>query len=196
MPKSKLKSELIKENELLYDRLERLERLLTLDTDKKEESKDDNSMIAMHKIIKVVSLYNGILNLKTSAGDEHAIFKFNFFGDEQPLFYSDLVKAISIQQRFFKDGFCMILDDDVVKAHYLTESYKNLLNKEELDNFLAFSDDEIKEKYPKLTEHQKITVLERVAYKINKRDVLDMNKVDVLSSVSKQNLVDLANKLK
>ena len=196
MAKGKLKSDLIKENEALLDRLERLESMI-LQSNKKETLKEENiGLIPMHKIIKVVSLYNGILNLKTSTNDRNAVFKFNFFGDEQPIFYTDLVKAIAMQQRFFKDGFCMILDADVVKAHYLTDAYKSLLTREQIDNFLDFSESEIKELYPKLTQIQKITVLERVALKINNRDSIDMNKVDIVSSVSQQSLTDLANKLK
>lgn len=196
MAKSKLKKELLQENEILLNRLNRLEAMLMNNDKTKEDTKEEGTIIPMHKIIKVVSLYHGVLNLKTSSSDQTTIFKFNHFGDEQPIFYSDLVKAISIQQRFFKDGFCMILDKEVVKAHYLTDAYKNLLNREQIEGFLDFSEQEITIKYPKLTEQQKMSVLESIAIKINAKENIDMNKVDVLSSVSKQDLYDLAKKLK
>lgn len=194
---AKLKKELVEENELLLERLNKLESLLLQQNQiKKETKKEEAEMISMHKIIKVVSLYNGTLNLKTSMGDKHSIVKFNFFGDEQPVFYADLVKAISIQRRFFQDGFCMILDDDVVKLHYLTDIYRKLLNKNDIDNFLDFTESEMKKKYDEISEQQKITILERIAYKINENNNVDKNKVDIVARISKQNLYELAEKLK
>lgn len=194
---AKLKKELIEENEMLLERLSRLEKLLENKTQIEAETKDSrNKLIPMTKIVKVVSLYNGILNLKTSNSVESILFKFNFFGDEQPIFYSDLVKCIANQQRFFKEGFCMILDDEVVKAHYLINDYKNLLTKEEIENFLDLEESEMKEKFKKITTQQRITVIERIALKLNKNNIIDKNKVDIISRVSNQNIIKIAEKIK
>jgi hypothetical protein len=187
---TKLKSELIKENEMLLSRLNKLEKLIN------NKNENNNEIISMTKIIKVVSLYNGTLNLKTSSSSDSVIFKFNFFGDEQPIFYNDLVKCISTQQRFFKDGFCMILDEEVVRAHYLVDDYKNLLTKEEILNFLDFSENEMTDKYNRLPNQQKITVLEVIARKVNENKMIDRNKVDIISKISGQNIIKLAEKIK
>jgi len=189
----KLKADLEKENELLYAKLAKLEDAINALSN--PTSSVSTEMIPMTKIIKVVSLYDGILNLRTAYGQAATIFKFNFFGDEQPIFYSDLVKCISMQQRFFKDGFVMILDEEVVKAHYLVEHYKDLLNKDQINSFLNFNEFEINSIYPKLTTQQKITVLQNIANKIN-ANTADRNKVDIVSNISKVDLNELANKLK
>jgi hypothetical protein len=193
----KLKSELIEENKLLLERLDRLENIIIQQKSHKERmEKEEDALIPMHKIIKVVSLYEGILYLKTAVDDRHGSFKFNFFGDEQPIFYSDLVKAISIQPRFFREGFCMILDSDVIKTHYLADVYKKLLTKDEIDNFLNLSETEIREKYEYIPIQQKITILERIAKKINDKTInVDRNKIDIVKNVSEQDLYELAKKL-
>ena len=195
---AKLKKELIEENNLLHDKLSKLEQLMEslMKNQTETPSNTSSNIIPMTKIVKVVSLYNGILNLKTSNSRDSTIFKFNFFGDEQPIFYSDVVKCISMQQRFFKDGFCMILDEEIVKAHYLQEYYKDLLTKEQIDGFLEFTPEEIDSIYPKLTVQQKITVLERIAMKINEGKNVDRNKIDVVQSVSQVKIYELADKLK
>jgi hypothetical protein len=191
MPK-KLKSQLEEENKLLLDRLNKLEYMLS---NKEETKKEQTDIIPMTRIVKVISLYNGILNLKTSNRSDVVIFKFNFFGDVQPIFYSDIVKCIAVQQRFFKDGFCMILDEEVVKAHYLTKDYDKLLTKEQFDTFLSLSDTDMERIYKNLPKQQKMTLLERIAYSVND-NTADRNKVEKVSKFSHQDIYELANKLK
>jgi hypothetical protein len=194
---TKLKKELMEENEMLLTRLEKLERLLERQIQTKEDTYEaSGNIIPMTKIVKVVSLYNGILNLKTTNNSDGMIFKFNFFGDEQPLFYSDLVKCIAIQQRFFKDGFCMILDKEIVKAHYLEKDYKNLLTKDEIENFLDLSEEEMKLKFDKIPNQQRITVIEIIANNLNKSNIIDRNKVDIISKISGQDIIKIAEKIK
>lgn len=193
---AKLKKELMQENEMLLERLTRLEKLLENKTETTIPEIKTDGIIPMSRIVKVVSLYNGILNLKTSNSSEATVFKFNFFGDEQPLFYSDLVKCIANQQRFFREGFCMILDKEVVKAHYLTKVYEELLTKEEIEHFLDFSEKEMDIKFKMVPIQQKITIIETVARQINESNIVDRNKVDIISKISEQDILQIAEKIK
>lgn len=189
-----LKKELEKENNLLWNKIKELEEQLKQSISTKEEPIE---IIPMHKIIHVQSLYNGVLNLKTTSNADGPIFKFNFFGDKQPIFYSELVKCLSLQNRFFKDGFVIILDESVVKAHYLVEFYKDLLNAEQIENFIHIEEEQMNNIYPKLTTQQKITVLERIAINLNNNpNKIDRNKLDIITKISKVNINDLAAKLK
>jgi hypothetical protein len=172
-----------------------LEKLLTEQVKIKEEN-PDMDIIPMNKIVKVQSLYNGELTLKTADNSASSIFKFNFYGDTKPIFYSDLVKCISFQNRFFIDGFVYILDKEVIDAHYLTDYYKHLLSKDEIDKFLDLNEDEIKSTYKDLPVQQKIAVLERVAIKLNNDNSTDRNKIDIVSQISQFNINELAQKLK
>lgn len=190
-----LKKELEHENEILWNKIKDLEKLLTEQVKIKEEN-PDMDIIPMNKIVKVQSLYNGELTLKTADNSASSIFKFNFYGDTKPIFYSDLVKCISFQNRFFIDGFVYILDKEVIDAHYLTDYYKHLLSKDEIDKFLDLNEDEIKSTYKDLPVQQKIAVLERVAIKLNNDNSTDRNKIDIVSQISQFNINELAQKLK
>lgn len=184
----KLKKDLELENQMLKDRLANLET--TKETVTQEED------IAMNKLIKVVSLYTGVLNLKTSNQSDATVFTFNFFGYEQPIFYSDLIRCVNNQRRFFVDGFCMIQDEKFIRLHYLEKAYKSLLTKDEILNFIEMDKEFIESKYLIIPQQQKITVLEMVASKINTNEYIDKNKIDILANISKVDLNELAEKLK
>jgi hypothetical protein len=185
-----LKKDLELENKLLREKLESLQNS---NTNINEVELTD---ISMTKLIKVVSLYNGILNLKTSNGSDATVFSFNFFGYEQPIFYSDLIKCVINQRRFFTEGFCMILDSQVVKLHYLEKDYNKILSKEGFINFLNMDEESMMSKYEIIPVQQRITLLETIAYKINDNEFVDRNKVDMLAKISKVDIYELANKLK
>lgn len=159
-------------------------------------SKEDDFEIKLTKVIKVVSLYHGILNLKTSSQADAQIFTFNFFGYEQPIFYNDLMKCINTQRRLFSEGFCYISDKDVVTAHYLDKEYGYLLDKDMILNFMNYDDDFITERYKQLPIQQRITLLETIAYKLNDNENIDRNKIDVLAKVADVDIYQLAEKLK
>lgn len=156
----------------------------------------DNFEIKMTRMVRVVSLYHGVLNLKTSNQADAQIFTFNFFGYEQPIFYSDLMKCINTQRRLFTDGFCYIYDNEVITAHYLDKVYEVLLDKNMLINYMNSSSDFIQERYLELPVQQRITLLETVAYKLNDNENVDRNKIDILAKVANVDIYELANKLK
>jgi len=190
-----LKKELEAQNEILWNKIKDLEKLLTEQVKAKEEN-PDMDIIPMNRIVKIQNLYNGNITLKKSDSSSSIILKLNFYGDTKPIFYSDLVKCISFQNRFFKDGFIYILDQEVVRANYLHEHYKDLLSKDQIDNFLEYSETEIKDIYKRLPSQQKIAVLEQIAMKLNKENHIDKNKIDIVSQVSEVDLNELAQKLK
>lgn len=184
------------EQELLELKILLEEQSKLLASNKNVSSKEEDFEIKLTKTIRVVSLYHGILNLKTSSQADAQIFTFNFFGYEQPMFYSDLMKCINTQRRLFTDGFCYIYDKDVVNAHYLNKEYKYLLDKDMLLNFMNNDDEFINQRYEQLPIQQRITLLETIAYKLNDNENIDRNKIDVLAKKANVDIYQLAEKLK
>jgi hypothetical protein len=183
------KKDLELEIQLLKQQLDKLSNI-------EEKTEEISKEIPMNKLIKVTSLYNGILNLKSSNQSDSTVFTFSFLGYTQPLFYSDLIKCINVQRRFFLDGFCYIEDREVIKAHYLENVYQTILNKDGILNFLNNDDKYIVTKYQELPIQQKITVLETIANRLNDNENIDRNKIDILANVSEVDIYELANKLK
>lgn len=197
-------NDLVKRNEELEKELEKmkemLQKLITekenkLNQEIKQEEVEVFPEIPMHKPIKVMSLYAGGLNLK-KYNDDKTPFRFNFFGETQPILYGDLVKIISHQRKFFEEGYCVVLDNDVIKVHYLEKFMKKILDKKTIDKLLEYDDEKIKDLYNGTTKQLKQTIVDLIVDKIVKKEYVDRNKVAVISELYGKDLYEIADKLK
>ncbi|MDN5317425.1 MAG: hypothetical protein PWR08_1550 [Thermoanaerobacterium sp.] len=197
-------NELVKKNEELEKELEKMKEMLQklmaekkVDTKQNSEIKEEEVFpeIPMHKPIKVMSLYTGGLNLKKYE-DDKTPFRFNFFGETQPILYGDLVKIISHQRKFFEEGYCVVLDNDVIKVHYLEKFMKKILDKKTIDRLLEYDDEKIKDLYNGTTKQLKQTIVDLIVDKIVKKEYVDRNKVAVISELYGKDLYEIAEHLK
>jgi hypothetical protein len=197
-------NELVKKNEELEKELEKMKEMLQklmaekkVDTKQNSEIKEEEVFpeIPMHKPIKVMSLYTGGLNLKKYE-DDKTPFRFNFFGETQPILYGDLVKIISHQRKFFEEGYCVVLDKDVIKVHYLEKFMKKILDKKTIDRLLEYDDEKIKDLYNGTTKQLKQTIVDLIVDKIVKKEYVDRNKVAVISELYGKDLYEIAEHLK
>lgn len=198
-------NDLVKKNEELEKELAELKKKLeSLLTEKVTTIQADSinnhevevfPEIPMHKPIKVMSLYTGGLNLK-KYNDDKTPFRFNFFGETQPILYGDLVKIISHQRKFFEEGYCVVLDNDVIKVHYLEKFMKKILDKKTIDKLLEYDDEKIKDLYNGTTKQLKQTIVDLIVDKIVKKEYVDRNKVAVISELYGKDLYEIAEHLK
>lgn len=197
-------NDLVKRNEELEKELEKMKEMLQkLMAEKKVDTKQNSEIkkeevfpeIPMHKPIKVMSLYTGGLNLK-KYNDDKTPFRFNFFGETQPILYDDLVKIISHQRKFFEEGYCIVLDNDVIKVHYLEKFMKKILDKKTIDKLLEYDDEKIKDLYNGTTKQLKQTIVDLIVDKIVKKEYVDRNKVAVISELYGKDLYEIAEHLK
>ena len=197
-------NDLVKRNEELEKELEKMKEMLQklmaekkVDTKQNSEIKEEEVFpeIPMHKPIKVMSLYTGGLNLK-KYNDDKTPFRFNFFGETQPILYGDLVKIISHQRKFFEEGYCVVLDNDVIKVHYLEKFMKKILDKKTIDKLLDYDDEKIKDLYNGTTKQLKQTIVDLIVGKIVKKEYVDRNKVAVISELYGKDLYEIAEHLK
>ena len=149
--------------------------------------------IPLNRVVKVVSLFNGGMTLKTAEMGKN--FRFEAFGMLQPIIYADLIQIMSHQHRFTKNGYFMILDNDVVKAHTLEDDYKKIITKQQIENILTFEDDVIRTLFSGTTNVIRETIVTMVMQKINsneKKDRVDKNKVAILSEIYGKDIYALA----
>lgn len=196
-------NDLIKKNKELEKELarmkEELQKLIAekqtsiAENDKAEE--DILPEIPMNKPIKVMSLYTGGLNLKRYEDDKTPI-RFNMYGETQPILYMDLLKIISHQRKFFEEGYCIVLDKNVIKAHYLEKHMSKILDKKTIDNLLDYDDEKIKDLFNGTTKQVKETIVDLIVDKIVKKEYVDRNKVALISELYGKDLYEIADKLK
>lgn len=200
----------LKENKELKKRLAEMEELIkSLANNKESESEkeiiqkeeiiqdeDKYEEIPMHKPIKVMSLFAGGLNLKTSNDSNAQVFRFTFVGQVYPIVYSDLIKVMANQREFFQKGYCMILDKAVVKAHYLEDYYKKFVDGKVINNILEYDVEKIREIFSNVTPTIQQSIVDVIISKINSNDYVDKNKASVISKIYGNDIFDLANKIK
>ena len=138
--------------------------------------------IPLNRVIKVMSLFRGVMTLKTQSNNGRE-FQFNSFGIIQPIIYSDLLQIMSHQQRFCDEGYFMILDKDVVIANGKEENYKRFLDKKQIENILTYDDETITSLFSNTTKNIKESIVAILVAKINGEESVDKNKIHLISDL-------------
>ena len=194
----KINKELERELKELKKKLETLMSEKVSAVEKNNDIKDENEVfpeIPMNKPIKVMSLYTGGLNLKKYDNDKTPV-RFNRFGEVQPILYMDLIKIISHQRKFFEEGYCVILDDEVIKVHYLEKDMEKILDKNTIEKILDYENEKIRDLFVGTTKQIKQTIIDLIIDKIVKKEYVDRNKVALISELYGKDLYEIAEHLK
>ena len=179
-----------KENAELKSQLQSiLEKLSLLETKNEEniaeaESEetvdvDNYKEINPLKPIKVVSLTDGGVSLRTNSSGSGKTFRFDKFGHSISITYSDLQDVIAT------DGSVYICDADVVRNNYLDDCYSKFLTVEKITNILSFGKSDIIDMVSNTTETIQETIISLIVKKINNNEYVDMNKVDAIGKSCK-----------
>ena len=160
-----------------------------------EESKNNfYTDINPLKLIKVISLSDGGVSLKTKPGGDGKIFRFDKFGHSVTITYTDLQDIISTNRSFIEDGIVYICYEDVIKNNYLENAYSKFLTIETINNIFSFPKDKIIDMIKNTTEELQDSVISFIIKKINNNEYVDMNKVDAIGKSCKIpcNILELA----
>ena len=185
-----------KENAELKSQLQSiLEKLSLLETKNEENitetvseetaDVDNYKEINPLKPIKVVSLTDGGVSLRTNASGSGKTFRFDKFGHSISITYSDLQDVIATDRTFIEDGSVYICDADVVRNNYLDDCYSKFLTVEKITNILSFSKSDIIDMVSNTTETIQETIISLIVKKINNNEYVDMNKVDAIGKSCK-----------
>ena len=185
-----------KENAELKSQLQSiLEKLSSLETQKEDtisntkseviDETDNYKEINTLKPIKVVSLTDGGVSLRTNSSGSGKTFRFDKFGHSISITYSDLQDVIATDRTFIEDGSVYICDADVVRNNYLDDCYSKFLTVEKITNILSFSKSDIIDMVSNTTETIQETIISLIVKKINNNEYVDMNKVDAIGKSCK-----------
>jgi len=160
------------------------------------EVENDYPDIPTNRPIKVMSLFTGGLNLKTSNDGTAQTFRLEKFGDIIPIMYMDLSKIISNQRWVFEEGYGIIMDKDVIKLHYFEDAMKRILDHKTITNILNYEIEKIKTLFSGSTKVIQQTIVDLLIEKINNGEYIDRNKISVISDIFGYDVYELANRVK
>ena len=164
---------------------------------KKERELDAENVIAKeipaNQYVKVVSLCNGELNLRTKPYSNPNANRFSFqrFGEIKGIPYSQLIEIVENHRNFFEKGFFYIFDRDVILANGWGELYSKLLSKEQMEKIIENSDDAVK-LFDSANDSQREVIINFLVGKIVKGEQVDYNLITNLSRISKVDIVGRA----
>lgn len=146
---------------------------------------EDYKDISPLKPIKVVSLSDGGVSLRTNQSGSGKTFRFDKFGHSVTITYSDLQDVIATNRSFIEDGTVYICDADVVRNNYLEDYYSKFLTVDKITNILSFSIHDIQDMVSNTTETIQEAIISLIVKKINSNEYVDMNKVEVIGKACK-----------
>lgn len=103
--------------------------------------------------------YDGCLIYRSSKTGEK--FVFENFGDTHDIEIQELKKARNDAKAFFRNGWFLIDDPDVITYLGLGEYYKNAFTYEDFDKLAEMTPEEISEKIAKVSPGQRETIAHR-----------------------------------
>lgn len=157
------------------------------------EEEDEYSTIDIqpNQLIKVTSLFYGGMVLR---GSNNKRIPFEKFGVTLPVSYEDLNYICSNHRKLAEEGCFYIHDKNAIKALYLEDNYKNIVNKQTIESIITLSDQQITDIITNLTPALRFTVEDIVIQGIisNDRRYGDRNKIDLISRLCDKNLSKIA----
>ena len=137
---------------------------------------DENERVLIMNMVNAGATYTTL--------DNHP-FRFEYFGQIQPIRFKDLEQLTSKYLPYFRNLEIRILNDDVVDALYLRKYYdKNDISKEELEGIIDLEPQEMVEKLKALTPILRQTALSLIVQRAAENDVryMDLNKWQVIKN--------------
>jgi hypothetical protein len=192
------------QNSILQQQLDEMklmiEKLMKPETEKAVIKRNDsifiddtNINVDPHKMVTIMSLTNGGLNLKSPKGTKYL----RDFGSTTRVTFEDLHEIVENHREFASEGGFLIQDETAVKALYLSEEYSRLISKEKIEKFIDLPIKEIANSLKALPKTLQETILQKVVKGISVGDsrYSDLNKIKVLNDFTGQNLQEIAEQI-
>jgi hypothetical protein len=149
-----------------------------------------------NRMIKIVSLYNGTLNLATRADGMGKTLKFLGMGQDRHVNTAELHDIVHNNYRFFEKGYAYIDDADFVKSIGLLDVYATLLDGETMINLINMGIVPMSNMFSSATKEQQENIAGLIATKLSKGENVDLNKVYKLSEIYGKDIAEMAKDMK
>lgn len=158
------------------------------------ETKEKDGDIRLDRVVKVMNLFRGILNL--SRGRDKDELRFTEFGEIKRVQYSQLLEILDRNENFYKSGLFIILDAEVVKK--LGYEDVNFLNKEQIERTIDHTckTEDAFELYKSTTDRQKSIIVDALISNIRDGNDVNQNLVRMIERESKIKITEKAEEAK
>lgn len=158
-----------------------------------EKSKNDSD-IRLDRVVKIMSLFRGILNL--SRGKDKEELRFLGFGEIKRIQYGQLLELMDRNEGFYRNGLFIILDEEIVKK--LGYEDANILNREQIERVIdsTCGTEEALELYKSGTDRQKATIVDALIEYVRDDKEVNQNLIRLIEQESKVKINEKAEEAK
>ena len=151
--------------------------------------------------VEVISLCPMHLTLTTEPKGRGFSYTWNKFGESTLIVYSDLQNIIKnhgsgLYTDFIRLGYVYINNPDVVKKSGLSEIYKKILNKEQMEEVLSCTSEKGTELFSFTIKSQQMFIVDILVDRIASGEDLDLNYIDKLSRIVGADIMKYAEEAK
>ena len=148
------------------------------------EDQGEEIVIGQTDYIKVMSLVPYRLNLCTKEKGQGKVYKFDNLYQVKKIIYSDLVDILEVDHQFLEQGYFIILNPKVVRAHGLDETYEKILPKEKIESIFTNTDEGVA-LFTSANKGQQDIIVDLILQKmVADPKGIDLNLVDKISRIS------------
>lgn len=144
----------------------------------------------------VVSLVRGSLNLVTEPDGKGFIYKFEYFGEEIPIKYSDLKLIVQNNKKMLNKGRFYINDEDFIRQQRLEQTFEKIISKDEMESMFKMDKDKFAKSFSKMIPTQQGMLTALLIDSIREGKEIDANIVQVISDKIEKNIYELAKESK
>jgi len=152
--------------------------------------------IDVERDVFVVSLVRGRLNLATKGDGAGFIYKFEHFGEETPVKYSDLKLIVQNNRKMLNKGRFYIYDEDFIKQQRLKQTFDKILSKEEMEKLYSAKKEVFIKAFNKMIPAQQGMFTALLIDALREGNDIDANIVQVVSEKIDRNIYDMVKESK
>jgi len=172
------------------------DKVARYEAEKLNTDETDEIVINQSDYIKVMSLLPYRLNLCTKEKGQGKVYKFDNLYQVKKIIYSDLVDILEVCREFLEQGYFIILNPRVVRAHGLDEIYEKILTKEKVETIFANTEEGFA-LYLAASKGQQSIINDLVLQKlVGDPKSIDLNLVDKIARISGVKFIEKAEDMR
>ena len=161
-----------------------------------DDTDGEEIIINQSDYIKVMSLLPYRLNLCTKERGQGKVYRFDHLYQVKKIIYSDLVDILEVAHEFLEQGYFVILNSKVVRAHGLDETYERILTKERIETIFTNTDEGVA-LYAAASKGQQDTINDMILQKlVADAKSIDLNLVDKIARISGVRFIEKAEDMR
>ena len=191
------KKEVVSESEeLLKKQLQDLQEQIALMMKVQNSQKPQKEIIDGDRDVFVVSLVRGFLNLSTEGDGKGYIYKFEHFGEEIAIRYSDLKLVVKSNRKMINKGRFYIYDEEFIEQQRLKQAFDKILSKDEMEALYSKPKKEFTKIFSKMIPSQQGMFIALLIDTMRDGNEVDANIVQVVSEEIGKNIYDMVKESK